>query len=93
MPTLNWSRRSSEEDVDWSCVALGQLQPCFGKRVPLFVPERASTADNETRQFRQAMEAKWIDLAVSTERVDLFRQNREFRLRLSPSNLCPDCRQ
>jgi DNA-directed RNA polymerase subunit RPC12/RpoP len=35
-----------------------------------------------------------MDLAASTalvERVDLFFQTREFRLRLSSSDLCPDC--
>jgi Zn finger protein HypA/HybF involved in hydrogenase expression len=35
-----------------------------------------------------------MDLAASTavvERVDLFLHTREFRLRLSPSDLCPDC--
>ena len=37
-----------------------------------------------------------MDLAASTavvERVDLFLQSREFRLRLSPSDLCPDCHE
>jgi hypothetical protein len=40
------------------------------------------------------MESKWIDLAATTavvERVDLFLQTREFRLRLSASDLCPHC--
>ena len=58
--------------------------------------ERASAAvDETTRQFHQAMESKWMDLAASTvvERVDLFLQSREFRLRLSPSDLCPDCHE
>jgi len=57
--------------------------------------ERASTAvDEPTRKFYQAMESKWMDLAASTalvERVDLFLQTREFRLRLSSSDLCVDC--
>ena len=57
--------------------------------------ERASAAvDETTRQFHQAMESKWMDLAASTavvERVDLFLQSRQ--LRLSPSDLCPDCHQ
>ena len=59
--------------------------------------ERASVAVDETaRQFHRAMESKWMDLAASTavvERVDLFLQTREFRLRLSPSDLCPFCRR
>ena len=59
--------------------------------------ERASVAvDETTRQFHQAMESKWMDLAASTafvERVDLFLQTREFRLRLSPSDLCPFCQR
>jgi len=59
--------------------------------------ERASAAvDETTRQFHQAMESKWMDLAASTavvEHVDLFLQSREFRLRLSPSDLCPDCHE
>jgi hypothetical protein len=57
--------------------------------------ERAAAAtDPTTRRFHLAMETKWMDLAASTafaERVDLFLQTREFRLRLSPSDLCPDC--
>jgi hypothetical protein len=59
--------------------------------------ERASAAvDERTRQFHQAMESKWMDLAASTavvERVDLFLQAREFRLRLPPSDLCPFCQR
>jgi hypothetical protein len=59
--------------------------------------ERASAAvDETTRQFHRAMESKWMDLAASTavvERVDLFLQTRDFRLRLSPSDLCPNCHQ
>jgi len=59
--------------------------------------ERASVAVDETaRQFHRAMESKWMDLAASTavvERVDLFLQTRDFRLRLSPSDLCPNCHQ
>ena len=54
----------------------------------------AAAVDPTTRRFYLAMEAKWMDLAASTafaERVDLFLQSREFRLRLSPSDLCPDC--
>ena len=54
----------------------------------------AAATDLTTRRFHLAMEAKWMDLAASTafaERVDLFLQTREFRLRLSPSDLCPDC--
>ena len=57
--------------------------------------EKASAAtDPTTRRFHLAMESKWMDLAASTalvERVDLFLQTREFRLRLSPSDLCPFC--
>jgi len=57
--------------------------------------ERASAAgDEKTRQFHQAMESKWMDLAASTavvERVDLFLQTRELRPRLMPSDLCPNC--
>jgi hypothetical protein len=59
--------------------------------------ERAAAAvDETTRKFHLAMESKWMDLAASTavvERVDLFLQTREFRLRLSPSDLCPDCNE
>src|SRR6516162_6558680 len=59
--------------------------------------ERAAAAvDPVTRRFYLAMESKWMDLAASTavvERVDLFLQTREFRLRLSPSDLCPDCHE
>jgi hypothetical protein len=59
--------------------------------------ERASAAVDETaRRFHQAMESKWMDLAASTavvERVDLFLQSREFRLRLPPSDLCPFCQR
>src|SRR6516162_7116682 len=59
--------------------------------------ERAAAAvDAATRRFYLAMESKWMDLAASTavvERVDLFLQTREFRLRLSPSDLCPFCRR
>jgi hypothetical protein len=57
--------------------------------------EKASAATNPTvRRFHLAMESKWMDLAASTafvERVDLFLHTREFWLRLSPSDLCPDC--
>ena len=57
--------------------------------------EKGLAAVDETmRQFYQAMESKWMDLAASTalvERVDLFLQTREFRFRLSSSDLCPDC--
>ena len=56
----------------------------------------AAAVDETTRKFHQAMESKWLDLAASTafrERVDLFLQTREFRLRLSPSDLCPFCRR
>ena len=57
--------------------------------------ERASTAvDEVSRQFHQVMESNWMDLAASTafvERVDLFLQSTEFRLRLSSSDLCPHC--
>jgi Zn finger protein HypA/HybF involved in hydrogenase expression len=59
--------------------------------------EKASAAvDLATRRFYLAMESKWMDLAASTavvERVDLFLQSREFRLRLSPSDLCRDCQK
>jgi hypothetical protein len=54
----------------------------------------AAAADPATRRFYLAMESKWMDLAASTavvERVDLFLQSRQ--LRLSPSDLCPDCHQ
>ena len=56
----------------------------------------AAVADPAMHRFYQAMESKWMDLAASTalvERVDLFLQSREFRLRLclSSSDLCPDC--
>ena len=56
----------------------------------------AATVDPATRRFYLSMESRWMDLAVSTavvERVDLFLQSREFRLRLSPSDLCQDCHQ
>jgi DNA-directed RNA polymerase subunit RPC12/RpoP len=56
----------------------------------------AAAVDPTTRFFYLAMESKWMDLAASTavvERVDLFLQSREFRLRLSPSDLCPDCHE
>ena len=56
----------------------------------------AAAVDPVTRRFYLAMESKWMDLAASTavvERVDLFLQSREFRLRLLPSDLCPDCHQ
>ena len=56
----------------------------------------AAAVDPTTRRFYLAMESKWMDLAASTavvERVDLFLQTREFRLRLSPSDLCPNCHQ
>jgi hypothetical protein len=56
----------------------------------------AAAADPETQGFYRAMESKWMDLAASTavvERVDLFLQSREFRLRLSASDLCPICLQ
>jgi hypothetical protein len=56
----------------------------------------AAAADETTRKFHQAMESKWLDLAASTafrERVDLFLQTREFRLRLSAADLCPRCAQ
>jgi hypothetical protein len=55
----------------------------------------AAAVDPVTRRFYLAMESKWMDLAASTalrERVDLFLQTREFRLRLAPSDLCLDCR-
>jgi hypothetical protein len=59
--------------------------------------ERAAAATDETtRQFHNAMESKWMDLAASTavvERVDLFLQTREFRVRLSPCDVCADCRK
>src|SRR5215467_15644473 len=54
----------------------------------------AAVADPAMHRFYQAMESKWMDLAASTalvERVDLFLQSREFRLRLSSSDLCVDC--
>jgi hypothetical protein len=56
----------------------------------------AAAVDPAKRRFYLAMESKWMDLAASTaivERVDLFLQSTEFRLRLSPSDLCPDCHQ
>ena len=59
--------------------------------------ERAAIAVDETaRKFHQAMEFKWMDLAANTaivERVDLFLQTMEFRFRLSPADLCPDCHE
>ena len=59
--------------------------------------EKATAAtDPTTRRFHLAMESKWMDLAASTalrERVDLFLQTREFRLRLALSDLCLDCRE
>jgi DNA-directed RNA polymerase subunit RPC12/RpoP len=56
----------------------------------------AASVDEATRKFHQAMESKWMDLAASTalvERVDLFLHTREFRISLSPSDLCPDCHE
>jgi hypothetical protein len=56
----------------------------------------AAAVDETTRKFHQAMESRWMDLAASTalrERVDLFLQTREFRIRLARSDLCPDCRE
>jgi hypothetical protein len=56
----------------------------------------AAAVDPAMRRFYLAMESKWMDLAASTavvERVDLFLQSRAFRLRLSPSDLCPDCHE
>jgi hypothetical protein len=53
----------------------------------------AAAVDPATRRFHLAMESKWMDLAASTavvERVDLFLQSREFRLRLSPFQ-CRTC--
>jgi hypothetical protein len=70
------------------CVMLGNGVPLFA-----FTLKRAAN-DETTRNFHQAMESKWMDLAASTafvERVDLFMQSREFRSRLSPSDLCSDC--
>jgi Zn finger protein HypA/HybF involved in hydrogenase expression len=59
--------------------------------------ERAAAAvDEMARKFYQAMQSRWMKLAASTavaERADLFLQTREFRLRLSPSDLCADCHQ
>ena len=54
----------------------------------------AAVADPAMHRFYQAMESKWMGLATSTalaERVDLFLQTREFRCRLSSSDLCLDC--
>jgi hypothetical protein len=53
----------------------------------------AAAVDSATRRFYLAMESKWMDLAASTERVDLFLQTRQSHLHLSPSDLCPDCHQ
>jgi len=64
--------------------------------------ERAATAsekaaaaiDPGTRRFYLEMESKWMDLAASTaftERVDLFLQTTEYRLRLPSSDLCAHC--
>jgi hypothetical protein len=57
--------------------------------------EKALAAvDPGTQTFYVLMESKWLDLAASTalvEGVDLFLQTREFRPRLSSSDLCPDC--
>jgi hypothetical protein len=59
--------------------------------------ERAAAAVEEIScKFHQAMELGWMDLMASTaliERVDLFLQSIEFRLRLAPSDLCPDSRE
>jgi hypothetical protein len=68
-----------------------QFVSCLGNGVPLFAftlkraastRERAAAAvDETTRNFHQALESKWIDLAASTafvERVDLFMQSRNF---------------
>jgi len=59
--------------------------------------EKAAAAVDETaRKFYQAMQSRWMKLAASTavaERVDLFIEAKQFRLRLSPSDLCPDCHQ
>jgi hypothetical protein len=59
--------------------------------------ERAAVAvDLITRRFYQAMQSRWMKLAASTavaEGVDFFLQTREFRFRLSPSDICPDCYQ
>jgi hypothetical protein len=60
------------------------------------VEKAAAAVDEAARKLHQAMESKWMDLAASTgvvERVDLFLQSREFGLRLSPSDLCPDCHE
>jgi len=87
--------------------SLGQVQACFGKRVLRYVftlngrrirvnERRRPLVGERTRQFHQAMESKWMDLAASTaivEHVDLFLQAREFRLRLPPSDLCPFCQR
>ena len=35
----------------------------------------AAAVDSATRRFYLAMESKWMDLAASTERVDLFLQS------------------
>jgi hypothetical protein len=59
--------------------------------------EKAATVAGPAMQrFSLAMESKWIDLAASiavVERVNLFLQTREFRLRLLSSDLCTDCHQ
>jgi hypothetical protein len=54
----------------------------------------AAAVDETTRNFHQAMESKWMDLAASTafvERADLFMRIRELRPRLSPCDLSSDC--
>jgi hypothetical protein len=58
--------------------------------------EALASVDPKTRHFYLMMESKWMDLAASTalvERVDLFLQSREFRLRLPTSDLCADCHE
>ena len=104
--TLNWSGPSYESGVKCLLYGFGASAVMLRREsavVRLYLEraanarERASAAaDETTRQFHKAMESKWMDLAASTavvERVDLFLQTREFRVRLSPSDLCADCRK
>lgn len=50
-------------------------------------------ADPDERQFYQAMECRWMDLAISTaivEGVDLLARSKDFRSHLSASQIIPD---
>ena len=48
-------------------------------------------ADPDERQFYQAMECRWMDLAISTaivEGVDLLARTKDFRSHLPASHIC-----